>query len=280
MALRGCRIRILVEDSKRQLGQAAEDLGATLLDGASLDEAAHVVIAMSVAGPDFLVRLSLMHASPTNAISRAPDRHYDDIVPSQSATRGTPEIVTPAWLLNCKAQNRKVKPAPLDPQQLPCTHMRIHPSGGLSAHLSEANPIVIVNPIVGISPPAGPTGSLPPASLVWTRDLHHGIPPRLVLPRGVAQCHHVPGRGALQGHGVHHWGCPTGGKDPLIDASYRLCMNAPFYSGPPDAGVGKVIVARPLPTLSRLLPAGVCPLQVKGKCTHLIASNASGAKYM
>ena len=67
MALRDCRVKILVHDPERQLGQAAEDLGATLLDGASVDEVANVVIALSVAGPDFLVRV--MHATgPSNIL--------------------------------------------------------------------------------------------------------------------------------------------------------------------------------------------------------------------
>ena len=70
MALRDYRVKILVHDPERQLGQAAEDLGATLLDGTSVDEVANVVIALSVAGPEFLVRV--MHATvfgPTSSAS-------------------------------------------------------------------------------------------------------------------------------------------------------------------------------------------------------------------
>ena len=61
MALRGVRLRLLINDevARQQCLDAASETEATLLEGGALDEEAHVVIATSAAGPDFLVRLTL-----------------------------------------------------------------------------------------------------------------------------------------------------------------------------------------------------------------------------
>lgn len=57
-ALSGTRLRVIVSDEvlNRQCTEAALELGATVLTGNADEDEAQVVVATSVAGPEFLVR--------------------------------------------------------------------------------------------------------------------------------------------------------------------------------------------------------------------------------